>query len=50
MAEEDVSGVDKLLEASNSYHIRSLLSSPDRDYLVRISGEQVTSYTHTGGT
>ncbi|KAL1828744.1 hypothetical protein DCAR_0208001 [Daucus carota subsp. sativus] len=41
MAEEAVSGVDKLLEASNSYHIHSLLSSPDRDYLVCNSGEQV---------
>lgn len=45
MAEHDVDGVEKLLEASDSHDIHSLLSSLSRDYLVRNSGDQVTSNT-----
>ncbi|KAL8111843.1 hypothetical protein AgCh_019520 [Apium graveolens] len=50
MAEHDVDGVEKLLEASDSHDIHSLLTSPLRDYLVRNSGDQVKTDALKGKT
>ncbi|KAK1376562.1 putative nucleoredoxin 1 [Heracleum sosnowskyi] len=50
MAEQYVNDVEKLLEASDSHDIRSLLSSPLRDYLVRNSGDQAKTDVLKGKT